>query len=145
MNVTKIIILLLSSSVIGLYLSGCSSIENKPIRDIKGFIDNPDAVFLDCNGTDIKFLSSGMGSTNDYESYWTDVVIIDDKLIVPKFGEYKLRDSRANERMWWIVGANSYKDGYAELNSDTGKFRALVKNREFRANCKNKSQKLEID
>ena len=118
-------------------LSGCS---NSNIPNIKNYLNNSNAIYLSCPGSDIKFL--GNRSTNDVEAYWTDVVIINDTLIVPEFGEYRFKDERDNEKLWWIVGATSYKEGWAKLNSATGKFTATKGTRQFRAVCSHKGKKL---
>ena len=135
MNTIKITALLLTGMV-GVNLGGCATV-NTAIPNISEFKGNPDAVFLSCVGQDIKFLISG--NTNDAESYWTDVVINGETLIVPKFGEYEFKGTnKRGDRVWWIVDADTYKDGYASLNSGTGEFHATVKRREFRAECANK-------
>jgi hypothetical protein len=110
---------------------GCSN--DKIIPDIKNFSNDKNATFLSCFGQDLKFLGGKV--TNDYEPFWTDVVIINDLLVVPKFGEYKLKDEADNRKLWWISNADTHKSGWAELNSDTGKFIATNKTREFQAKC----------
>jgi|LWDU01.1.fsa_nt_gi hypothetical protein len=123
-----------------LFLFGCSS---NNIPNIKSFYNDKNAVFLSCIGQDIKFL--GGKTTNDFESLWTNIVLSGNLLIVPKYGEYKLKDSIDNRKLWWISGARSHKDGWAELNADTGKFTATNKTRQFQANCTKKSKKIELD
>ena len=135
-----------SSGDVAIVLGGTTSSFDKKNSHIspvpKKTRVNKHPLVLSCIGKDVKFSISR--TTNDYEHYWEYVTINGDTLIVPKFGKYRFEYIKKGKR-FWLAESGIRKDGWAELDSATGKFTASIKGRQLQAKCKNKKKKINLN
>jgi hypothetical protein len=90
-------------------------------------------ITLSCNGNTIEFMA-GSNRSSDFETFWKDITIQGDKLIIPEYGEYQ-REGRK-----WIM-----TDGWAQVNRNGGKLIATIMypggnyiSKQLQASCKKK-------
>jgi len=101
---------------------------------------------LSCIGDSWEY---GVGAmSNSEESYWEDVIIDGEDLIVPKFGEYRLLGKKDGVRFWDIPTGDK-KYSFAELDTNTGKFTASIKEygtlKQMDSKCSKKVQNLNLN
>jgi|JYMV01.1.fsa_nt_gi hypothetical protein len=71
-------------------------------------------IILSCNGNTIEF-PAGSNRSSDFETYWKDITIQGNKLIIPEYGEYQ-----GSGRRWTMT------DGWARINKNSGKLTATI-------------------
>jgi hypothetical protein len=95
----------------------------------------PENILLSCNGNTINF-SAGSSRSSDFDTYWENVTIKGNKLIVPEYGDFE--HSYGNH---WVNDS----DGRARVSKAGGKLIVTLYYRggkwvsqQLQANCKTK-------
>jgi hypothetical protein len=134
--------IVLASSVL---ISGCASTQSKTNNVItqkaEAANEGVEKTTLSCTGDLWDF---GIGKvSNSQTSYWENVIIYKDYLIVPKFGQYQKRGEREGKIFWDMK--DGVKKNWAMLDKNTNEFTASIKkggNKQMQGKCSKKSNVL---